>query len=267
MEVLKRGDATVTLAPEAGGRVAGLRIGDHDLIVGPGTGGDEAVAPEPLQWGCFPMVPWPGRLRDGRLRWRGAEYRFPATMPPHAIHGTTWSQPWDDAGHDGTSAVMSRELGPPWPFGGRVLHRVALGDDHLSLTLEVHAGDVDMPAACGWHPWFRRDIGTGHDLVFHLPAAHMWERGPDHLPTGRLVEPTPGPWDDCFTDLAGPPVLSWPGAVTLTITSSCRHWVVYDEQSHALCVEPQTLPPDGLNHDPEPVPAGGMVSATCTISW
>jgi aldose 1-epimerase len=31
------------------------------------------------------------------------------------------------------------------------------------------------------------------------------------------------------------------------MTSTCDHVVLYDEPRHAICVEPQTGPPDALN--------------------
>ena len=56
-----------------------------------------------------------------------------------------------------------------------------------------------MPVVVGWHPWFRRPVELG------IRPARMYERGHDGLPTGRLTDPTPRPWDDCVIDLAGPP--------------------------------------------------------------
>ena len=31
------------------------------------------------------------------------------------------------------------------------------------------------------------------------------------------------------------------------MSSSCDHWVVYDEPEHAVCIEPQSGPPDAFN--------------------
>jgi aldose 1-epimerase len=42
--------------------------------------------------------------------------------------------------------------------------------------------------------------------------------------------------------------LTWPGALAVTLTSTCSHVVLYDQPRHAICVEPQTGPPDALNH-------------------
>ena len=83
--------------------------------------------------------------------------------------------------------------------------------------------------------------------MLDLPADRQVERGDDGLPTGRLVDPAPGPWDDCFS-LAGRPVLTWPGAVRATLGGDAAWWVVYTEPEHAVCVEPQTAPPDAWDH-------------------
>ena len=257
---LAAGTTEVRLAPDAGGRVGGITVDDLELLAG-------VPADGPLQWGCYPMVPWPGRLGRGVLHFEGAEHRFPLTMAPHAIHGTTWDRPWAVVAQTPTMVRMAVDLAPPWPFGGQAQHTVELSEGALRLRLDVIAGDRPMPAAVGWHPWFRRRLARGSSARLHLPAGAMWERGPDGLPTRQLVPPPPGPWDDCFTDLSGPPVLTWPGALRLAVESACPHVVVYDEQDAAVCVEPQTLPPDGLDHDPPILPPGQRLTATCTLRW
>ena len=88
----------------------------------------------------------------------------------------------------------------------------------------------------------------------------MYRRDEFGVPTGALVEPTDGPWDDCFVD-TGPVVLALRPRSRRRVTSSdCDHWVVFDEPADATCVEPQSGPPDGFNlaprrrprHDPLP---------------
>ena len=87
------------------------------------------------------------------------------------------------------------------------------------------------------------------------------------IPGGRRVIPPPGPWDDCFGDLSGPPVIRWPGILSLEIDSSCDYVVVFDEQPGAFCVEPQTAPPSSLNHAPHTVYPGEPLVATTSWSW
>ncbi len=52
----------------------------------------EAIGP--MATGSFPMAPYAGRIRDARFAFRGQSYDLPATMPPHAIHGTVYDRPW-----------------------------------------------------------------------------------------------------------------------------------------------------------------------------
>jgi aldose 1-epimerase len=95
----------------------------------------------------------------------------------------------------------------------------------------------------------------------------MLERDDEGIATSRRVTPPDGPWDDCFGDVAQPVRLNWPGVLTLDIEASCDYFVVYDEPEHALCIEPQTAPPDTLNHDPVRVVPGQPLVATTTWRW
>ncbi|HWW53656.1 MAG TPA: hypothetical protein VNY84_07800 [Acidimicrobiales bacterium] len=241
---LVAGPARLQIAPDAGGRLAGLNVAGLELLVT-----ERESTGDPLQWGAFPMAPWAGRVRRGRFSFDGSAYQLERTMPPNAIHGTTWYSEWH-AERDGEAACrLTCDL--EWPFGGRAVQLVELEANAINLTLEVEAGPAPMPAACGWHPWWRRDLTAGGTLELEFEAGKRWERGPDYLPTGDLVpvgeRPLEG-WDDCFTEVGAPPVLRWPGAVEVTVESDCRHLVIYDRPSHALCVEPQTAPPDAFNN-------------------
>ena len=228
---LRAGSAAVDVMPEAGGRLGGLVVDGWDLLVRHG--------PTPIDFGCYPMVPWAGRLRDGVLRWRGAQWRFPPTMPPHAIHGTLLQQPWDviDGGEGSRSVVLGASLEAPWPFGGSVRQRIELSETGLGLALEVTAGARAMPIIMGWHPWFVRQLLPRDDGAVAAPvelaftAGAMLAASPPGIPDGRRVPPPPGPWDDTFVDLADDPVVRWRGAVELALRSpEATAWVVFTEQ-------------------------------------
>ena len=265
---LTSGAAEAVLDPAAGGRIAALRIDGLAVLMAEGWG--------PLGWGCYPMVPWAGRLRDGILAWRGEEHRFPAhLLPPHAIHGTLVETAWTVAGASPSEATLTADLVSPWPFGGHAVHRVALSPTALRATLEVHAADRPMPAIVGWHPWFPRVLHdaagavVGGAVVVDLDAGGMLRRGPDGLPDGEVLRPIPPePWDDCFVDVAGMPGVHWPGALEVRIASEGPFWVVYTEREDGVCVEPQTGPPDGLNSGACAVVEPGVpLVAGMTISW
>jgi aldose 1-epimerase len=232
--VLRAGSTVLTVSPADGGRLASLVIDGQERLVAEGYG--------PIRWGSYPMAPWAGRIRDGRFSFRGRDVELLRNLPPHAIHGTVFERAWTVTGPDS----MTIDLGPAWPFDGRVTQRFALDEDGLRVDLELVA-DEAMPVVVGWHPWFRRPVELS------IEPRRMYERGPDGLPTGRLIAPTPRPWDDCLVDLSGPPRLSWPDGLRLEITSSADHWVVYDESEDGVCVEPQTGPPDAINLDVAPV--------------
>lgn len=245
--------AQTVIDVEAGCRIQSLRVHGHELLV------TEAVGP--LDWGAYPMAPWAGRLRDGRFEFEGTAHEMPPNLGAHALHGTVFTQAWEREDH----SIFVTRLQPPWPYTGLVRQSFDLHENQISVTLEIHA-DQPMPAACGWHPWFRRRI-DGVEGSIEFEAGFMELRDNAGIPSGQRVAPPPGPWDDCFGDLAGPPVIRWPGILSLKIASSCDYYVVFDERSDAVCVEPQTAPPDSLNQKPHTVHPGQPLVATTSWSW
>jgi aldose 1-epimerase len=234
--VLQAGDATLTVDAGTGARLASLVVGGHELLLTEGDG--------PIWWGAYPMVPFAGRIGEGRFTFRGRSYQLPINMAPHAIHGTVFDRPWQVTARSADAATLETDLGPVWPFRGRVAHDVRLTDDGLEATLTLVA-DEPMPAWMGWHPWFRCEVG-GASLELSFEAERMFVRGPDMLPTGALTSPGPHPWDDVFAGLLAPPRLRWPGVLDLEIRSEAAYWVVFDERSDGICVEPQTGAPDAI---------------------
>lgn len=252
---LTAGDAEVDVLPGNGGRVGGLRIAGVELLR------------QGERFGCFPMVPWCGRIRDGRFRDGAAVQQMPLNAPPHAIHGTARDAVWRTARKSTDEAVITYDLAEPWPYPGRVTQQIALTEGSLTLTMGVETYESSFPAQIGWHPWFNRSLG-GADVAIDFAPAWQEERGDDHLPTGRRVEPKPGPWDDCFGMPGGVDVtLTWPGRLELKVTSREEWVVVYDEQRETVCVEPQTGPPDGLNTHPRLVTPLEPLEASTTWSW
>ncbi|MFJ2771355.1 aldose 1-epimerase [Streptomyces sp. NPDC087300] len=252
---LTAGDAEVTVQPGNGCRIGSLRIGGTELLR------------QGERYGCFPMVPWCGRIRDGRFRDGAAVHQMPLNSPPHAIHGFARDAEWRTARASRTEAVFTYELTDPWPYPGRVTQIVELGEDALTLRLGIETYGDSFPAQAGWHPWFQRNLGD-QDVTVDFSPAWQEERGDDHLPTGRRVDVRPGPWDDCFGMPDGVDVtLTWPGQLEVNVKSREQWVVVYDEQEAAVCVEPQTGPPDGLNTAPRLVTPIEPLETATTWSW
>ncbi|POX56688.1 aldose epimerase [Streptomyces sp. Ru71] len=252
---LSAGDAQAVVRPGHGGRIGSLRVGGVELL----RQGD--------RYGCFPMVPWCGRIREGRFRDGATVHQMPLNSPPHAIHGTARDAAWTTARTLADEAVLTYDLVEPWPYRGRVTQVVSLAPDALTLTMSIETYDDSFPAQIGWHPWFHRNLGE-QDVELDFTPAWQEERGEDHLPTGNRIEPKPGPWDDCFGMPGGVDVtLTWPGQLQLKVASREEWVVVYDEQAEAVCVEPQTGPPNGLNTAPRLVTPLEPLEAATTWSW
>jgi aldose 1-epimerase len=189
-------------------------------------------------------------------------------MPPHAIHGTTLRRSWTVTEATAREATLEVDLAPDWPFGGRAVQRVQLGSASLRSTLEVHAADRPMPVIVGWHPWFPRRLARGGDLQLAFDPAGMLVRGPDGIPTGEVVAPHPGPWDDAFVGVETPPRIRWPGALEVELRADVPVWVLYTEQPGAIAIEPQTGPPNGLaTGDHAVVEPGSPLVASLTLAW
>ena len=135
MIVLTAGDATARVGPQAGDRLASLVVGGAEPLV---TGSKQD---DPMVWGCYPMAPWAGRLRRGRLHFEGRTYPLPIDAEPHAIHGTVYRRAWvvDEEGS------MATGLGADWPFAGHARQRVTLEPGRLRCRLEPRTGPPDGP--------------------------------------------------------------------------------------------------------------------------
>jgi aldose 1-epimerase len=254
-------DVRVTIDLHAGGRVAQIDVGGQPLLWAERT--------RAIGWGAYPMAPWVGRLRHGRFTFGGTEHQLTLNHTDddgsrHAIHGTVFDATWTLDRADGSSAHLHRALsGAGWPFGGTARQSITLSATSLRCELSVEADDRPFPAAIGWHPWFLKP-----DRLSFTPTA-MHGRGGIGLPTAELVDPAPGPWDDTFrnTEPVRLHYVDRTRAATVTVTSDCGHWVVFDQKPYATCVEPQSGPPDALTMRPEVVTAGSPLCRWMDIGW
>lgn len=239
------GSATLGCSIDAlrGARLSSLRVDGRERLVGFSRG-----APA-TSWGAYPMVPYAGRVRGGRFSHAGATHQLPLNFGQHAIHGTVFDASWSIIDQSPTHAVLVASLGRRWPFAGQVVHEVSV-DAHeraVVCTLTVSTTSDSMPAQVGWHPWFLRPATLDIDF------AEMYVRDDHYIPTGRRIAPPPGPWDDCFVGARRAPTVTFADDARITVESDCDHWVIYDMPKHALCVEPQSGPPDGFTLAPHVV--------------
>lgn len=277
----------MVIEPAFGGRLHQLFVAidgvEIPLLSSPADAA--AYALEPLAGGCYPMAPWPNRVRDGAFNWNGQDYRV-SNGREHALHGLVCDRPWQVVARVGRVVELACELDERWPWQGRVWQRFELGPNFLAMKLEVRAAPEAFAAGCGWHPWFRRTLSDREDpeavklrlgarrrymFMAQLPSGHTVAPAGDHLLDGR---PLAGRrLDDCYTALEpGVATIEWP-RLRLTVTVDCAfpHVQVYTPPE-AFCLEPQTCAPDAFNL-PDPSAGGAVaapgrpVSLSCRWTW
>lgn len=253
---LVAGASRAIVLPEWGGRLHQLFAGGEPLLVAPASFAEHGW--DPHAGGCFPMAPWPNRMAAGRFSWRGREVSLPPGPEGNALHGTAVLATWRVLAEDPSSCEMETELGGDWPWAGTAWQRVTLEPDRVHLELEVRAEHEPFPAACGWHPWFRRDVLGSRSVSVQVPAGSRYVLE-HHLPTGERVLPARAAnlrrltclgkrrLDDCFGDLDGPVVVAWDQLrLRMECTAADAHVQVYTPPG-SFCIEPQSAPPDAFN--------------------
>ena len=269
--ILREADiASAAIAPAWGNNCFMLQV--HEPVL-------ESVAFEefrarPTSYGIPILFPFPNRLRDGALSFRGQHY----VVNPNR-HGFVRDKAWrvlNTGASEGEGAWITSRFEAvqyaaailqqfPFPFCLDVTYR--LREAVLSMETVVHnTGAHDMPMGFGIHPYFRCPVpGT-----LCVPARQRWELE-DSLPTGKLLA-VDGPYDlrqprdvtslvldDIYTDL----VADTDGLVRCTLQDQQRHiktTVAFDAAQfphvvvftppaprQAICIEPYTCPTDGLN--------------------
>ena len=250
---LSSGTVTASVDAVRGGRLASLVIrGRERLIARPRVDADLPA----ISWGSFPMVPWVGRMRAGRLEWNGRTFDLARNLGGHAIHGTAFDRSWTVDASDERSVRMHCRIGDGdgWPFAADVSQVIELAPDEIRFRLEVRA-EAAMPIAVGWHPWFGR-VGD-EPIVITVPSGQVLETTADLIPTGALV-PVAGitdlrraaaigvrALDHAYVDVAGPSRLAWPD-LELTIEADPLAAVVVHTTPTGVCIEPQTAWPDAV---------------------
>lgn len=228
----------------------------------------------PTSYGIPILFPFPNRLRDGVILFRGQRY---AIDPPR--HGFVRDKAWQVVGTGATeeagawitarveastyTEAILRQF--PFPFVLEVTYRLRDGGLHMETVMQ-NTGAQAMPVGFGIHPYFR--CPTPGTLC--VPARQRWELA-DSLPTGRLL-PVDGAYDlrqprdvaplaldDIYTALLPDPdgqvrcrLLDQAHGLETTVAFAAAdfpHVVVYTPPAprQAICIEPYTCPTDGLN--------------------
>ncbi|MCC7052179.1 MAG: hypothetical protein IT355_02860 [Gemmatimonadaceae bacterium] len=225
------------------------------------------------------LIPFAGRVKDGRYRWDGVEHQLPLTDKdgPNAIHGFVRQIPWAVELAVPHAVVFSLSFagaeGYPFPLDVRVAYTLDEAGLHVASAI-TNAGSADAPVAMGFHPYFT----TGSDVVnsdtFTLPCAEVleFER---LIPTGAVHEVASAGLDfragrvvgeTAFNHCFASPDRDDDGLVRVRLSNGARTVVVWMDEAfdyvvvytgealppalrrRSLAIEPMSGTTDSLNH-------------------
>jgi aldose 1-epimerase len=113
---------------------------------------------------CYPLVPFSGRIANGRLVFDGAEIVLKPNWPGvrHPMHGDGWARPWTVTRSDGQSAdiVYEHDGREGWPFRYRARQTYRLEGDALTVAMSIENLESRVvPAGLGLHRSSCADTG------------------------------------------------------------------------------------------------------------
>ena len=112
------------------------------------------------------------------------------------------------------------------------------------MTISLTAIDR-MPSWVGFHPWFRKEINS-EEIQLTADFSQMYVRDNEKVATKTIAPPKPLPWDDCFIGTEPNIKLRWGNLLELELFSNFPYWVIYSAPTDALCIEPQSAPPNAI---------------------
>ena len=246
------------IAPAAGGRLVRLTSrctsagAEHDWIV--------PIAPGawlPHQWpkgGCYPLVPFSNRIRDGRFVFEGKSVELDVLEgQQHALHGHGQFAAWQVEAVDAAWVRLRFEHAAGsggWPWTYTAWQEFRIDPEGLRMTISVrNDSDSNMPVGLGLHPYFTAERTT-------LSAGLNWVHEEEMAVRSEAISPDLvfGPAPDGYTaylgEWDGEARLHWKNGATMTLVAGplLGHVVVHRAAGKDyLCVEPVSLVCDAFN--------------------
>jgi aldose 1-epimerase len=282
--ILQCGIFSAGIVPLGGGSVSRFFSQNNDTVTNwmrPASAQD-LTAGGSLGMACFPLLPFSNRIRDGRFVFQGKTVQLPLNFGdhPHAIHGHGWENPWQIQDQTDTSLSLGYNHPAdewPWTYSGQQIFTL----DESSLTIEIsltNAGDSDMPAGLGLHPYFPRSAG----VTIQANVEAMWQVDHEIMPVTRVKPQSPADpnvgldvnevaLDNGYTGWQQSTQITWPDrdqSLHMTATGPLDHLVIFTPAGEDFfCVEPVSHSTDAVNTADDDsglivLPPGGTVSAS-----
>ena len=243
------------------------------------------------------LMPWPGRVGDGRYRWGESDHQLPLDEPGlgNAIHGLVRWVNWVSEAHSDGRLVMRHRLHARdgYPFCLDLVVTFGLEETGLEATFQAtNVGDGPAPFGAGAHPYLTVGAGAVDGWMLRLPAETALSTDRRMLPGERApVQGTELDFrvarpigqtrlDTAFTDLVRDPdgcvrvTLEFPEGRRLVLWADRGFpWLLLfsadalaaGERRRGLAVEPMTCPPDALRSGEDVISL--QPGETTTASW
>lgn len=250
------GNSCLGLLPSHGGVVTHWRVDGWDVLRPVVSDSND-----PRDFAGFPLVPFSGRISNGRFKFDGRDIQLAANFPPepHAIHGQGWQSAWSLSSIDDASATLAlTHDGSDWPWAYKAEQVFEPAQDRLKVTLRLtNTSDLPMPAGLGWHPYFR--LG---DALIEADVTSVWAASDGSIPDKtealspetdvRSARPVSGlDLDNAFSAAGGSVCLHWPAdrkSVRMTSDPAFQTLIVYTPAGEPyFCVEPVSHAPNAVN--------------------
>jgi aldose 1-epimerase len=240
------GSSEAKISPE-GAYVARLSL-DGEEVVKPSSDGSQTHG------GIAVLIPYAGRIRNGRYTFEGRGFSLPVKADGHAIHGFAKDSPWKLVTEKtGSVTLGSRLRSAEYPGVLDAWIRYSVRPESFSTECSVtNVGSRSCPFVAGFHPYFLarswRIVTTGRTYRYTLADTYF--------PTGErrtfsFAEVGPGTsLDDCFR-VAGAVRLEAEGR-TLVLTRRRMPYIIVYNGKHAegtsVAIEPYTGLEDAFNN-------------------
>ncbi len=238
--------STVARISPLGAHVTHLSIGGTP-IVKPSSDGIQTHG------GVAVLLPYAGRVKNGRYSFEGKAFKLPTGKDGHAIHGFAKDNPWGASSRRGDSVSMEAVLrGRGYPGPLRVSIAYSAGKSTFSTNCIVkNAGEADVPVVVGFHPYF---IAEGWSIE-SSSEIYRYQLADGYFPTGKRAECSlkgadESEWDDCFST-AGCIRLLTGGRELLIRRKNMQYFVLYNGKyagGNSVAVEPYSGLPDAYNN-------------------
>jgi galactose mutarotase-like enzyme len=288
LELVSPEGVTATFVPGAGMVGASLTHDGAELLEL--RGGVARYVERRSTMGIPFLYPWGNRLDEFPY---GEVKVPPLRLDPNGlpIHGALAASPdWvvtDTHAEDGSALFVARldfgehpELLEVFPFPHVVEQLVMLAGSTLSVATRVTpTGDVPVPVAFGWHPYFVLPGVPAEEWVIDLPVEEKLLTDEQMIPTGEIVvDPVlPGPlgdrvFDDGYVGVDDGTVFSVAGGgrrLILSFNAGYPVVVVWrPEGGQFICIEPMTAQTNALVSGAglQSAEPGGSFTATFSLT-